>query len=471
MSTQHPDQQPAPQTAQHLGRLQRSLKNRHIQMIALGGAIGTGLFYGSAVSIGLAGPSVILAYLVAGCVIFMIMHMMGEMSVEDPVSGAFSAFAHKYWGSFPAFLSGWNYWFLYIFVSMAELSVVGIYLNFWLPEFPQWLTALLILVVITLINLVNVRLFGEMEFWFAIIKVAAVIGMIVVGTLLIVSGMGGSHSNINNLWTHGGFFPHGLKGTLLSLVVIMFSFGGTELIGVTAGEADDPKKSIPKAIKQVLFRILIFYIGALSVMMILYPWNKVGLEGSPFVMIFSQLGIDSAATILNIVVLTAAISVYNSGIYSNARMLFSLSLQSNAPKIFTRLSKRHVPYVATLFSSCCTLVIVVLNYLFPGKMFMYIMSIATIGAVITWSMIVLVHLRFRKFHAARVHELTFKTPFYPYANYLCLAFLACIVCLMTQLDDTRTAVYVLPLWLLILCCGFIIKKRREKRLGLCPKNH
>lgn len=443
--------------------LQRSLKNRHIQMIALGGAIGTGLFYGSAVSIGLAGPSIILSYLIGGCIIFMIMHMMGEMSVEDPVSGAFSAFAYTYWGTFPGFLSGWNYWFLYIFVSMAELSVVGIYVNFWLPEFPQWLTALLILVVITLINLVNVKLFGELEFWFALIKVAAVIGMIVLGGLLIVSGFGGTHASLSNLWEHGGFFPHGIKGTLLSLVIIMFSFGGTELIGVTAGEADNPKKSIPKAIKQVLFRILLFYIGALTVMMILYPWNRVGLEGSPFVMIFSRLGISSAATILNIVVLTAAISVYNSGIYSNARMLFSLAQQGNAPKIFTRLSPRHVPYMATLFSSLCTLMIVVLNYLFPGKMFMYIMSVATIGAIITWSMIVLVHLRFRRFHQAREHTLDFKTPFFPYINYICLAFLALVVCMMTQLDDTRTAVYVLPVWLAVLYVGFRIKQMRDKK--------
>lgn len=448
---------------QRTTQLKRNLKNRHIQMIALGGAIGTGLFYGSAVSIGLAGPSIILSYLIGGAVIFMIMHMMGEMSVENPVSGAFSSFAYTYWGTFPGFLSGWNYWFLYIFVSMAELSVVGIYVNFWMPEFPQWLTALLILVVITLINLVNVKIFGEMEFWFALIKVVAVIGMIVLGVVLIVTGLGGVHASISNLWTHGGFFPHGLQGTFLSLVVIMFSFGGTELIGVAAGEADDPKKSIPKAIKQVLFRILIFYIGSLTVMMILYPWNKVGLEGSPFVMIFSKLGISSAATILNIVVLTAAVSVYNSGIYSNARMLFSLAQQGNAPKVFARLGNNHVPHLATLFSSLCTLMIVVLNYLFPGKMFMYIMSIATIGAVITWSMIILVHLRFRKFHQVRAHELAFKTPWYPYVNYVCLAFLAMIVCLMTQLDDTRTAVYVLPLWLAVIYCGFTVKKMREKK--------
>lgn len=449
--------------------LQRSLKNRHIQMIALGGAIGTGLFYGSAHSIGLAGPSIILAYLIAGTIIFWIMRMMGEMSTEEPVAGAFSAFAYKYWGDFPGFLSGWNYWFLYIFVSMAELSVVGIYINYWLPAFPQWLTALIILVSITAVNLVNVKMFGETEFWFALIKVVAVIGMIVLGTVLIFSGLGGEATGFSNLWEHGGFFPNGLHGMMLSLVVIMFSFGGTELIGVTAGEADDPKKSIPKAINQVLYRIMLFYIGSLTVMMIIYPWNKVGLDGSPFVLIFSKLGIDSAATILNIVVLTAAISVYNSGIYSNARMLYSLASQGNAPKVFTRLSKNHVPYMATLFSSLCTLMIVVLNYLFPGEMFMYIMSIATIGAAITWGMIILVHLRFRKAHAHRASEISFKSPFYPIANYICLAFLVVVVCLMTQLANTRTAVYVLPAWLAALYIGYRFKKSREQKTEVVEK--
>lgn len=449
----------------HDNDLQRSLKNRHIQMIALGGAIGTGLFYGSAVSIGLAGPAIILSYLIAGFIIYMIMRMMGEMSTEEPVAGAFSAFAYKYWGEFPGFLSGWNYWFLYIFVSMAELSVVGIYINYWLPNFPQWLTALIILVSITAINMVNVKMFGETEFWFALIKVVAVIGMILLGIVLIFSGLGGPATGFSNLWEHGGFLPNGVKGMLLSLVVIMFSFGGTELIGVTAGEADDPKKSIPLAIRQVLRRILIFYIGSLTVMMIIYPWNKVGLDGSPFVMIFSKLGISSAATILNVVVLTAAISVYNSGIYSNARMLYSLARQGNAPKVFTRLSKNHVPYLATLFSSLCTLMIVVLNYLFPGEMFMYIMSIATTGAVITWGMIILVHLRFRKAHAHREGEITFKSPFYPVANYVCLAFLAMVLCLMTQLDSTRTAVYVFPVWLIVLFIGYKLKVLREKKNG------
>lgn len=439
--------------------LARGLKNRHIQMIALGGAIGTGLFYGSAASIQLVGPGIIVSYIIGGFVMYLIMRMLGEMSTEEPVAGAFSHFAYKYWGEFAGFLAGWNYWFLYILVSMAELTVVGIYVAYWFPDFPAWLTSLIVLVTITGINLINVRLYGEAEFWFAIIKVLAVIGMIVLGLVLIVFGLGGEATGLSNLWVHGGFFPNGMWGLLLSLVVVMFSFGGTELIGITAGEADDPKKSIPQAIRQVMWRILIFYIGALTVMMIIFPWNQVGMEGSPFVTIFGKLGIGSAANILNFVVLTAAISVYNSGIYSNGRMLYSLAEQGNAPKLFMKLGANKVPYLAILFSSACTLVVVAVNYLIPEGAFMQVMAVATTAATITWVMIVLVHLKFRKAHAKEAAKLTFPAPFYPVANYLCVAFMAMIIFMMTQMDSMRMAVLVLPAWLIVLYAGFVIRKR------------
>ena len=454
----------------HKDHLARGLKNRHIQMIALGGAIGTGLFYGSAASIQLVGPGIIASYIIGGAVIYMIMRMLGEMSTEEPVAGAFSHFAYKYWGEFPGFLAGWNYWFLYVLVSMAELTVVGIYVSYWLPDFPAWATSLIVLLSITAINLVNVRFYGELEFWFALIKIVAVIGMIVLGGALIFLGLGGPATGFSNLWAHGGFLPHGAWGLLLSLVVVMFSFGGTELIGITAGEADDPKKSIPRAIKQVMWRILVFYIGALTVMMIIFPWNQVGMEGSPFVTIFSKLGIGSAANILNFVVLTAAISVYNSGIYSNGRMLYSLAEQGNAPKVFTRLSGNKVPVLAILFSSACTLAAVVINYLIPEGAFMQVMAVATTAATITWVMIVLVHLKFRKAHRADADKLTFRSPFHPYTNYACVAFLVIIVAAMTQLDSMRNAVYVLPVWLIVLFVGFTIRsklaaKRRTEALS------
>ena len=402
-----------------------------------------------------------LSYLIGGFAIFLIMRMLGEMSVDEPVSGSFSHYANKYWGEFPGFLSGWNYWFNYIVVSMAELTAVGIYINYWWPDVPHWVSALVCLIVITLANLVNVKLYGEFEFWFAIVKVVAIIGMIILGIFVIFTGVGGQATGFSNLWAHGGFMPNGLWGFVLSLVLVMFSFGGIELIGITAGEADNPKKSIPKAINQVMWRILIFYVGALSVMMIIYPWNKVGMDGSPFVQIFSKMGISTAATILNIVVLTAALSVYNSGIYSNARMLYSLSKQGNAPKLFGKLSKNGIPVAGVLASSALTLVAVVLNYLIPGKVFMYLISIAIIAAVISWVTIIIVNLKFRK--AKKDSEIEFKTPWHPYSNYFTLAFMAAIVVLMTQIDDMKMAVYILPAWLLILWVGYKIKKSLESK--------
>ncbi len=445
--------------------MHRGLKNRHIQMIALGGAIGTGLFYGSAATIELAGPAITFSYLIGGLVIFFIMRMLGEMAVDEPVSGSFSHFAYKYWGEFPGFLSGWNYWFNYIVVSMAELTAVGIYINFWFPDVPHWMTALICLVVVTLLNLISVGTFGEFEFWFAIVKVVAIIGMIVFGLFLIFSGINGEATGFDNLWIHGGFIPNGMIGILFSLVPVMFSFGGIELIGITAGEADNPKKSIPKAINQVMWRILIFYVGALSVLMVLYPWNQVGADGSPFVMIFSKIGIPAAATLLNIVVLTAALSVYNSGVYSNGRMLYSLAMQGNAPKLFAKLNKRGIPVAGVLVSSGITLVGVILNFLLPGKIFTYLMAVAIIAAVITWTTIIIVNLKFRKAKIAQGEgdALHFKTPLHPYTNYFCAAFLVMIVILMAFTESMKMAVLVLPIWLLILWISFKIKKSRESK--------
>ena len=433
-------------------------------MIALGGAIGTGLFYGSAESIQLVGPGIVFAYLIGGAIMYMIMRMMGEMSTQEPVSGAFSYFASKYWGQFPGFLAGWNYWFLYILVSMAELTVVGIYTAYWFPDFPPWASSLAVLVVITALNLVNVKTYGELEFWFAIIKVAALIGMIALGVVLIVFGVGGPATGISNLWSHGGLFPNGFNGLLLSLVVVMFSFGGTELIGITAGEADEPRKSIPRAVKQVMTRILLFYVGSLAIMMSIFPWNEIGATGSPFVTIFSKLGISSAAHILNFVVLSAAISVYNSGIYSNSRMLLGMAEQGDAPRWFAKLSKNQVPYAAILFSSAITLTVVIINYLVPKGAFMQVMAVATAAAILTWILIIVVHLKFRSAHQHNLSGIYFKSPGFPYVNYICLAFLATVIYLMTQIPNMLGAVYVMPAWLLLLYIGFRIKNQRRMKM-------
>ncbi|MBR1396113.1 MAG: amino acid permease [Selenomonadaceae bacterium] len=441
--------------------MNRGLKNRHLQMIALGTAVGTGLFYGSTSTIALAGPAVSLSYLVGGIIVFLIVRMLGEMSVDEPVSGSFSYYATKYWGEFPGFLAGWNYWFLYIFVSMAELAAVSIYVAYWLPDLPQWISALVCLIIITAINLITVSVYGEVEFWMALIKISAIIFMIVLGLYLIFTDARPFPENFSNLWANGGFFPNGAWSTMLSIVPVMFSFGGIELIGITAGEAENPDKTIPRAIHQVIYRILIFYVGTMLVLMSLWSWKEVGTEASPFVQIFDNVGIPAAANILNFVVLTAAASVYNSAIYSNSRMLYGLAQSNNAPKFLAKLSSRRVPVNGILLSSGITLLVVALNFFFPGQIFMYLMSIVTGAVVLSWAMIVITHLKFRAHCTSTGHVTKFPALLYPFANYLCLAALIGILALMTTIDEMRLAVIILPLWLAAIFAAYHYQKHNK----------
>ena len=444
--------------------LKRGLKNRHIQLIALGGAIGTGLFLGIAQTIKMAGPSVLLGYAIGGFIAFLIMRQLGEMVVEEPVAGSFSHFAYKYWGDFAGFLSGWNYWAMFILVGMAELTAVGIYIQYWWPDIPTWVSAAVFFVLINLINLVNVRLYGETEFWFAIIKVVAIVGMIVFGAWLLASGNGGPQASISNLWEQGGFMPHGIEGLVMAMAVIMFSFGGLEMVGITAAEAADPRRSIPKATNQVVYRILIFYIGSLTVLLSLYPWHKVVEGGSPFVMIFHALNSNLVATLLNVVVLTAALSVYNSGVYANSRMLFGLATQGNAPKALTRVNKRGVPVLSIALSALVTSVGVLINYVMPGKAFELLMALVVSTLVINWVMICLAHLRFRAAKNRQGVIPVFKALWYPFGNYLCLVFLSLILVIMYFSEGIRISVLLMPVWILLLWVGFLLTRRKGAKV-------
>lgn len=442
--------------------LKRGLKNRHIQLIALGGAVGTGLFLGSASVIESAGPAVILGYAIAGFIAFLIMRQLGEMVVEEPVAGSFSHFAYKYWGNFAGFASGWNYWVLYVLVAMAELTAVGKYIQFWWPDFPTWASAAIFFVMINAINLTNVKVFGEMEFWFAIIKVVAVIGMILFGGWLLFSGHAGPQATVRNLWEQGGFFPHGIGGLVAVMAIIMFSFGGLELVGITAAEADNPEVSIPKATNQVLWRILIFYIGSLAVLLSLMPWSRVTSEVSPFVFIFHELGDAMVANALNVVILTAALSVYNSCVYCNSRMLFGLAQQSNAPKALLKVDRRGVPVLTILVSAVATALCVLINYLMPGEAFGLLMSLVVSALVINWAMISLAHLKFRRKKDQQGVTTRFKALLYPAGNWICLIFLAAILVLMATTPGMAISVWLIPVWLVILGIGYFIKNQTQK---------
>ncbi|MGK8743450.1 amino acid permease [Pseudomonas aeruginosa] len=459
----------------HQGELKRGLKNRHIQLIALGGAIGTGLFLGSAGVIKTAGPSMILGYAIGGFIAFLIMRQLGEMIVEEPVAGSFSHFAHKYWGGFAGFLSGWNYWVLYILVGMSELTAVGKYIQYWWPDVPTWATAAAFFVLINAINLANVKAFGETEFWFAIIKVAAIIGMILLGIYLLVGGGGGPQASVSNLWDRGGFFPNGLSGLVMTLAIIMFSFGGLELVGITAAEASEPRKVIPKAINQVIYRILIFYIGALAVLLSLYPWDQLvetinasgdDYSGSPFVQIFSLIGSGTAANILNFVVLTAALSVYNSGVYCNSRMLYGLAAQGDAPKVLMSVDRRGVPVLSILVSVLITFLCVIVNYVLPHKALELLMSLVVAALVINWAMISLSHLKFRAAMKRQGVDTFFKALWSPFSNYLCLAFVVFILGIMLMIPGINISVYAIPFWLLLMWLCYRVKLSLAERRGL-----
>lgn len=451
--------------------LKRGLKNRHIQLIALGGAVGSGLFLGITQTIMMTGPSVILGYAIGGLIAFLIMRQLGEMVVDEPVSGSFSYFAYKYWGNFAGFLSGWNYWVMFILVGMAELTAVGMYIQYWWPEIPTWVSVAVFFILINAINLISVRLYGETEFWFALIKIVAILGMIFFGGYLLASGKGGAMASITNLWDQGGFMPHGINGFVMSMAIIMFSFGGLELVGITAAEAENPGISIPKATNQVVYRILVFYIGSLTVLLSLYPWSSVAEGASPFVMIFHSLDSYWVATVLNMVVLTAALSVYNSGVYCNSRMLFSLALRGDAPRALAKSNKRGVPVLSVFFSALITSVCVLINYIFPSEAFILLISLVVSTLVVNWVMICLAHLKFRQAKMREGIEPSFKAILYPYGNYFCLFFLALILMIMYATENIRISVLLIPLWLAVLWGCFLLTRRKyNKALSVNKKS-
>ena len=445
------------------GSLKKGLSNRHIQLIALGGSIGTGLFLGVSQTIALAGPSVILGYAIAGLIAFLMMRQLGEMIVHEPVSGSFSHFAYKYWGKFAGFMSGWNYWVLNILVCMAELSAVGLYIHYWWPEIPTWLSALGFFIFINVINLLHVKLFGEMEFWLAIIKVGAIIAMIAFGAYLLTSGSGHSQSSIENLWQLGGFFPNGITGLIMAMAMIMFAFGGIELVGIAAAETKNPEKTLPKAVNQIVYRVLLFYILSLVVILSLYPWNMMAQGGSPFVLIFDSLGSQTVAGVLNFVVLSAAVSVYNSTNYCTSRMLLGLAQQGNAPRFLKKINHRGIPVNAIIISALFTVLCVLINYLFPETAFSLLMMLVVAAIVINWIVISYTHLKFKKSLQQTQTKTHFPSVFYPLSNYLCIAFMCGILVIMTLTPNMQIAVIMLPIWISILLLAYFIKRKKESQ--------
>ncbi|MHA7244618.1 amino acid permease [Paeniglutamicibacter antarcticus] len=426
--------------------------------MALGSAIGTGLFYGSAAAIQAAGPAVLLAYMIGGAAVFMVMRALGEMAVRHPVSGSFGQYASKYLGPFAGFITGWTFTFEMAIVALADVTAFGIYMGFWFPGVPRWIWILAVVFFIAALNMMKVKVFGETEFWLSLIKVSAIIAMIIGGILIVLFGFGlpaEAKPGFSTLLAAGGFFPNGFWGLLASFSIVMFAFGGIETIGITAGEAEDPKSVVPAAINTVPVRILLFYICTLGVLMMIYPWNEIGTEGSPFVQIFDNLGIPAAAHILNAVVITAAISAINSDIFGAGRMMFGLAQQGHAPASFAKISRNGVPWMSVLTMGIVLLVGVVLNALLPESLFLIIASIATFATVWVWVMIMLSHIAMkREIKRESLPESEFPSPWWPVASYAALGFMGFVIVLLGLIPGTRIALVVGTVWIGLLFVAY-----------------
>lgn len=445
--------------------LQRGLGARQMRMIALGGTIGVGLFMGATSTIKWTGPSVIFAYLIAGIFLFLVMRAMGEMVYLHPTSGSFANFASDYIHPLAGYLTAWSNVFQWVVVGMSEVIAVGEYMNYWFPDLPQWIPGVIVVVLLAGANLVSVKAFGEFEFWFAMIKVVTIILMIVAGFGLIFFGLGngGEAIGLSNLWDHGGFMPNGWIGFFFALSIVIGSYQGVELIGITAGETKDPQKNIKSAVNGVIWRILIFYIGAIFVIVTVYPWNELGNIGSPFVATFAKVGITFAAGLINFVVLTAAMSGCNSGIFSASRMSLNLSQKGMLPKFFGKVMKNGVPVWTVLAIATGILIGALLNVILPlfikgaDSVFVYVYSASILPGMVPWFMILISHLRFRKNHPEEMEGHPFKMPGGAFTNYITMAFFIMVLIGMLFNKETVVSVVIGIVFLLFMTMFFFLK--------------
>lgn len=440
-------------------KLSRNLKSRHVMMIAIGGAIGTGLFLASGISIQSAGPSVILTYIIAGIFVFFMMRSLGEVLMSDLSKHSFIDFIEEYLGKNFAFVVGWTYWLCFIAQAMTDLTASGIYIKYWIPNFPQWIPPLIILLILIIINMINVGAFGELESELSFIKVLAIVFLIVIGIglLLIHKKVDNTFVSVANLTKYHGFFPHGFSGFWASFQMVILAYTGIEMVGLTAGETKYPEKDIPKAINSLPLRIGLFYIGSMVALMVIFPWNKISTNSSPFVQAFKAIGIPNAASILNIVVIAATISATNSALFSMSRSLYSLSKLGNAPKTFSKLSSKAIPNNALHISSMILFIIVILNYLIPGKIFTIITSIASINFLFVWIAIMFCHYKYKQVIKDR-NVLSF--PGYKLIDIITLIFFIGMIITFLIIHSTRMATILSFIWLFML---YILSRFKQSR--------
>lgn len=452
----------APESAENLSR---GLKNRHLQLIAIGGAIGTGLFYGSGKLTHVVGPGLLVVYAVIGFILFFVMRALGELLLSNLNYKTFGDIAKDNIGPWAGFMVSWNYWFSWVVGCVADLVAVTAYIQYFWPSVPVWLPALVTAVGLIALNLQPVKAFGETEFWFAIIKIVAILALIFVGIVLILRGFensDGTRAAVSNLWEHGGFFPTGFTGFMLGFQLAIFSFIGMELVGTTAAETENPHRNLPRAINSILLRIVIFYIGSLSVIMMVTPWDHIDPEQSPFTTMFGNAGFAAAALVVNLVVLTSAASSANSGVYSATRMAFGLAKDGHAPRALNMTTKRGVPMKAVFFTSVFLFASIPL--LLGGdaltQAFTVVSSICSADILFTWGSIVVSYIIYRRRHPERHRASGFKMPLSTIAPWFVLAFFVFIAFTLTLSEDTRIAAFLSPLWFIFLAVAWQFVKRR-----------
>lgn len=449
-------------------RLERSLSHRHLQLIAIGGAIGTGLFMGSGKTIHVAGPSILLVYLLIGSVLFFVMRAMGELLLSDLAYKSFIDFSSDLLGSWAGFFCGWTYWFCWIVTAIADVIAIADYAQFWFPGLPPWIPSLLCVGLLLALNLSHVRLFGELEFWFALIKIIAILGLIIVGFGMIAfayrSPDGAATASLTNLWRNGGCFPQGLEGFFAGFQIAVFAFVGIELVGTAAAETTDPERQLPRAINAVPIRIVLFYVLSLVVIMAVTPWQRILPGHSPFVQLFLLAGVPAAASVVNFVVLTSATSSANSGIFSTSRMLYGLAQEGHAAASFGRLSASAVPARGLLFSCLSLLIGALLVYLIPDLLtaFTLITTLAAVLFIFVWSLILIAYLAYRRRYPERHLSSRYKMPGGVAMCWVGLAFFAIVLLLLSLQPDTRAALLASPLWFLLLALGYWRNRSRSR---------
>ncbi|RPE02233.1 L-asparagine permease [Candidatus Pantoea deserta] len=455
----------------------KAMGNRHVQMIAIGGAIGTGLFLGAGGRLQAAGPALALIYLVCGIFSFFILRALGELVLHRPSSGSFVSYAREFLGEKAAYVAGWMYFVNWAMTGIVDITAVALYMHYWgaFGDVPQWVFALGALAIVGTMNMIGVKWFAEMEFWFALVKVLAIAIFLVVGVVFLGTGkpLDGNATGIHLVTDNGGLFPHGLLPALVLVQGVVFAFASIELVGTAAGECKDPETMLPKAINSVIWRIGLFYVGSVVLLVLLLPWNAYQAGQSPFVTFFSKLGVPYVGSIMNIVVLSAALSSLNSGLYSTGRILRSMAMGGSAPKFMSKMSSQQVPYAGILVTIAVYVIGVVLNYYVPSQVFEIVLNVASLGIIASWGFIVICQMRLRKaIKEGKADDVSFKLPGAPVTSWLTLLFLLSVLVLMAfDYPNGTYTIAAIPVLAVILVLGWFGVRKRVHAIAQTEHDH